>query len=187
MISKSLLYVLSIIGFTACQNQNSLVQQIDSGVHQHTPAIPDMSAGLPPEPEATRKTEKGKKEQNIIYLKEGETKFLKEQQMNITFKGITEDSRCPQGVNCVWAGTALAQIVVMGVYTRPYTILLSTLADTKKGYNTSRNFNGYEFSLAEVNPQPTTNKDYKDHKGNYRIGLNITRKSAGSDHQTTKR
>ena len=38
----------------------------------------------------------------ILYLSEGENKFLKEYNMNVTFKRI-EDGHCPEGVNCIWS------------------------------------------------------------------------------------
>ena len=152
---------------------------------------PEMSEGLPPDKEAV---EIAKKEQQnstmkntagIIYLKEGENKFLKEYEMNVTFKKMTEDSRCPKDVNCIWAGVATAEVEVMGLYTRPVTLKLSTMSDAKKGYTKSQEFNGYTITLVEVSPQTTAEKGFKALQGSYRIGLQFSKGSTGSG-TTTK-
>ena len=152
---------------------------------------PEMSVGLPPDKEAV---EIAKKEQQnstmkntagIIYLKEGENKFLKEYEMNVTFKKMTEDSRCPKEVNCIWAGVATAEVEFMGLYTRPVTLKLSTLNDSKKGYTKSQVFNGYTVSLMEVTPETTSAKGFKALQGSYRIGLQFSKGSTGSG-TTTK-
>ena len=133
---------------------------------------PEMSVGLPPDKEAV---ETAKKEQqntsNVIYFKEGENKFLKEYETNVTFKQITEDSRCPKGVNCIWAGVATAEIELMGLYTRPVTLKLSTINDANKNYRKSQNFNGFSISLVEISPETTADKGFKALKGSYKIGL----------------
>lgn len=152
---------------------------------------PEMSVGLPPDKEAV---ETAKKEQQnstvkntagIVYLKEGENKFFKEYEMNVTFKKMTEDSRCPKDVNCIWAGVATAEVEVMGLYTRPVTLKLSTINDAKKGYTKSQEFNGNTISLVEVTPETTSAKGFKALQGSYRIGLEFSKGSTGSG-TTTK-
>ena len=152
---------------------------------------PEISVGLPPDKEAV---EIAKKEQQnstmkntagIIYLKEGENKFLKEYEMNVTFKKMTEDSRCPKDVNCIWTGVATAEVELMGLYTRPVTLKLSTMSDAKKGYTKSQEFNGYTITLVEVSPQTTAEKGFKALQGSYRIGLQFSKGSTGSG-TTTK-
>ena len=152
---------------------------------------PEMSVGLPPDKEAV---EIAKKEQQnstmkntagIVYLKEGENKFFKEYEMNVTFKKMTEDSRCPKDVDCIWAGVATAEVELMGLYTRPVTLKLSTMSDAKKGYTKSQEFNGYTITLVEVSPQTTAEKGFKALQGSYRIGLQFSKGSTGSG-TTTK-
>lgn len=121
----------------------------------------------------------------VIYLKEGENKYLKEYEMNVTFKKMTEDSRCPKDADCIWAGVATAEVEFMGVYTRPVTLMLSTMTDAKKGYSKSDNFNGYTISLVEVAPQTTSAKGFKALQGSYRIGLKFTKGKTGDP--TTQR
>lgn len=113
------------------------------------------------------------KEGEIIYFNQGENKFLKEYQMNVTFKNISEDSRCPKDVNCIWAGVAVAQVEVMGTATRPVTLQLATMDNTGRNYHNSADFNGYTISLADVNPYPGSQEGTKALNGKYKIGIII--------------
>ncbi len=150
---------------------------------------PEMSVGLPPDKEAVETAKKEqqnstiKNTEGIIYLKEGENKFLKEYEMNVTFKKMTEDSRCPKDVNCIWAGVATAEVELMGVYTRPVILKLSTLSDAKKGYSKSQEFNGYTVSLVQVSPETTSAKGFKALQGSYRIGLQFSKGTTGGQTQ----
>ncbi len=108
-----------------------------------------------------------------INLKQGENKFLQEFEMNVTFKKITEDSRCPKDVHCIWAGNATAEIEVMGIYTRPVVLKLSTTNDYSKKYSNTQKFNGYLFTLLSVSPENTTSKGFKELQGIYQISLQI--------------
>ncbi|CAD7798827.1 hypothetical protein CHRY9390_00392 [Chryseobacterium aquaeductus] len=114
-------------------------------------------------------------EGKIIYFAEGENKFLKEYEMNVTFKNISEDSRCPEGVTCVWQGAAVANIEFMGTYTRPMTIPLATTENAGRNYHKSTVFNGYTISLVEVNPAPSAGEGAKPLAGKYRIGIVISK------------
>lgn len=107
----------------------------------------------------------------MIYFKEKENKFLKDFEMNVTFNKITEDSRCPKNVKCVWEGVAVAEITLMGTYTRPMTINLSTLNNAAKGYQSSTEFNGYKITLESVTPYPSSSSKKTD--GKYEIGITI--------------
>ena len=161
------------------------------GTQSKNNGVPEMSVGLPPDKKAV---ETAKKEQQnttvnkttgIVYLKEGENKFLKEYEMNVTFKRIAEDSRCPKDVDCIWAGVATADVEFMGLYTRPVTLKLSTMSDAKKGYSKSQQFNGYTISLVELTPQTTSDKGFKALQGSYRIGLKFIKGSSGDTTGTT--
>lgn len=131
----------------------------------------------------TGTTKVTQKDAEIIYFSEGENKFLKEQQMNVTFKRISEDSRCPKDVNCIWAGVAVAQVEVMGTTTRPMTLSLASTDNKAKNYSQSATFNGYTISLVDVQPYPNAAEGAKALNGKYKIGITI--KKAG-ENPTTK-
>ncbi|MDQ0593245.1 hypothetical protein QFZ37_001614 [Chryseobacterium ginsenosidimutans] len=133
--------------------------------------------------EKTENTKTANKDGEIIYLNEGENKFLKEYQMNVTFKGISEDSRCPKDVTCIWAGVAVAQVEVMGTATRPMTLNLASMDNKGRNYNKSADFNGYTISLADVQPYPGAEEGAKALNGKYKIGITI--KKSG-ENTTTK-
>lgn len=118
-----------------------------------------------------------KKEGNIIYFREGENKFLSEFQMNVTFKGITEDSRCPEGTQCVWAGAAVANVEFMSTTSRPMILQLSTAEVKGKDYHKTQSFNGYTISLKEITPYPTSKNGAKPLSGMYKIGIEISKEN----------
>ena len=133
-----------------------------------------------PEKVVKRDLKNKKIEGKVIYFTEGENKFLPEYQMNVTFKNIAEDSRCPEGVTCVWQGAAVANIEFMGTTTRPMTIPLATTENAGRSYHKSALFNGYRISLVEVNPAPASGEGAKALAGKYRIGIIITKDGSNS-------
>ena len=199
MITKQLFIAIGFLAFTACQKPKveetqkipttaEKTETVSTTTMPKTPKSgePEMSVGLPPDQEAQ---ENAKKEQqntsNVIYFKEGENKFLKEYETNVTFKQITEDSRCPKGVNCIWPGVATAEIELMGLYTRPVTLKLSTINDANKNYRKSQNFNGFSISLVEISPETTADKGFKALKGSYKIGLKFAKENSENQDGTT--
>ncbi|MDR2204609.1 MAG: hypothetical protein LBE36_00370 [Flavobacteriaceae bacterium] len=108
-----------------------------------------------------------KKLGEIIYFEEGENLFLKDCEMNITFNRIVEDSRCPKGVQCVWAGVAVAELTLMGIYTRPATVQISSMDFPNKNYKKSIDFTDCKITLVEVFPEREQGKSAEK----YRIGL----------------
>lgn len=188
MIHRILLTSFTVLTLAACQNQNTAkdtttsttVRTQSNGTVPKKTGEPQMSNGLPPDKEAVdrSKTEAGMNNSansTVVYLKEGENKFIKEHEMTVTFKQISEDNRCPQGVNCIWAGVATADVEVMGLYTRPMTLKLSTMDVADRGYTKSQNFNGSNISLVSVTPETTSDKGHKALKGSYTIGIKITK------------
>lgn len=129
------------------------------------------------DPEAAETHVNSQKNSEYIVLKEGERKFLDQQQMNIAFKKVTEDSRCPEGANCAWEGVATVEIELMGVYTRPKTVLLSTQSNAQRGYVENFDFAGYRFTLTEITPEPTTRRPAEENRGEYILKLKVSQLS----------
>lgn len=192
MIHRLLMTGFSFLTLAACQNKVTQPESsriLKTAAAASTPISqnskePELSAGLPPDVAAVKTAKKEQTEMTadksgVIYLNEGENKFIKEYEMNVTFKKMIEDSRCPEGVNCVWAGVAVAEMELMGLYTRPVTVRISTLSDAKKGYSKTQEFIGNTISLVNVAPQNTTSKGFKELAGKYRIGLKISKGSTG--------
>ena len=187
MVHRIVLSTFGLLTLAMCQNQKLSQNSASSektevttetpvsstkSTSMETPKTsePEMSSGMPPDKEAVKiaKEETATANRNtagVIYLKEGQNLFLKQYEMNVTFKGITEDSRCPQGVNCIWEGVATAEVEFMGLATRPVTIKLSTTNNAQRGYSRTQDFNGYAVSLVELSPETTTSKGFKALKG----------------------
>ena len=134
-------------------------------------------------PEKVVKDSSKNTEGKVIYFNEGENKFLKEYEMNITFKNISEDSRCPEGTTCIWQGVAIANVELMGTSTRPMMLQLATMENANKNYHKSVVFNGYKITMTSVNPHPKANESTKSLNGKYKIGLVI---SKATENTTTK-
>ena len=45
-----------------------------------------------------------------VSLRLGENKTVMKEKIKISFVEVIEDSRCPKGVNCVWAGNAKVKV-----------------------------------------------------------------------------
>ncbi|REC74664.1 hypothetical protein DRF60_17430 [Chryseobacterium elymi] len=169
MFHKAIIFSLGLLTLAGCNAQKKT-------------KTPESTAGTASNSSGT-KAEVQK--EGIIYFNQGENKFLKEYEMNVTFKSISEDSRCPEGVACIWAGVAVAQVEVMGTYTRPVVLSLATSDHTGRNYHKSAEFNGYTISLEEVTPSRKAEAGGKDLNGKYRIGIKITNADTASN-STTK-
>ncbi|CAD0220530.1 hypothetical protein KYG33_08650 [Chryseobacterium sp. D764] len=169
MFHKIIILSLGIFALTGCDAQKK------SKINTKTTEMP---AG-------TKTTSTNSQKDGVIYLNEGENKFLKEYQMNVTFKGVSEDSRCPEGVNCIWAGAALAQVEVMGTSTRPMILNLASIDYPGRNYRQSAEFNGYTITLQDVAPYPKQQDGTKALAGKYKIGITIKKADQSTD-STTK-
>ncbi len=165
MFQKAIIFSLGIFALVGCNAQKK-------GKIAQKPSKIEVSP---------KSTASGDQKEPVIYFNEGENKFLKPYQMNVTFKGISEDSRCPAGVNCIWAGAALAQIEVMGTYSRPVTLSLASTDYPARNYNQSTEYNGYTITLQDVTPYPKSEEGAKALNGKYRIGISITKTKDPSD------
>ncbi|MEN5058388.1 hypothetical protein [Sphingobacterium kitahiroshimense] len=112
-----------------------------------------------------------------IELSEGNEKWLTKYPLRIKFRAITEDSRCPEGVDCIWAGVAVAQIEVIEKGGQPYSVNLATTAMPAKGYKTSAEVNGYTIALESLAPYPKAQHTTKTLKGSYKIAIIVQQKS----------
>ena len=66
------------------------------------------------------------------------------------FVGVTEDSRCPTDVQCVWAGNCAVRLdVTTGRGVQPVT--LNTAGGSR--FPREASASGYTFTLVEVDPQ----------------------------------
>lgn len=69
--------------------------------------------------------------------------------VTIKFVSVTEDSRCPEDVQCVWAGNAIVKIEVSKPGSKPIIIEANTNLGAKGG-----NYDSYAIYLTELSPAP---------------------------------
>lgn len=91
---------------------------------------------------------------------------LKDGDLLVHFADVTEDSRCPEGVNCIQAGKVTVKLMANE----------ATLNLTKKGKQKGGVIGtaaGYSIEMMEVNPYP---KDgMKIEKSDYSINVKVTK------------
>lgn len=80
--------------------------------------------------------------------------------ISISFLDITQDSRCPENVTCVWQGLVEVEILVK-VNGDEESFLLSSFPQFE-GVPSQLDFNGYSISLVDVIPYPNTTKKYRE-------------------------
>ncbi|MFN1215496.1 hypothetical protein ACKW6Q_00805 [Chryseobacterium kwangjuense] len=168
MFHKAIIFSLGMLTLAGCNAQKKA-------------KAPEPGAGTTTNTKATKPSK-----EEIIYFNLGENKFLTKYEMNVTFKGISEDSRCPEGVNCIWAGVAVAQVEVMGTYSRPMVLELATTENAGRNYHQSEVYNGYTISLQEVTPFPKSEGGVKALEGKYRIGIKLTKEGPETSGSTRK-
>jgi hypothetical protein len=87
--------------------------------------------------------------------------------INLKFEAVTSDSRCPQGVTCIWAGEAKCQLsVTMNKTVEPLVLTVSgsSLSQTV--------FKGYTFNF-NLEPYPKAQQTID--KNSYVLNMKITR------------
>jgi hypothetical protein len=88
----------------------------------------------------------------VVTLQAASTLRLAQESLSLRLIDFT-DSRCPPGVQCMWAGQATVMILVTQTGTPSVTLVIATPAG--KELPGSASFNGFRFSLQALEPSPT--------------------------------
>lgn len=112
-----------------------------------------------------------------ITLKEGESKMIKDSGITITFKSVSQDSRCPEGVNCVWEGVAVAELEVKGASKNASHISLATMTSPQQNFSKTAVYDGHQIELKNVLPYPKQGVE----KGNYTIEVSVHKLAENKD------
>jgi hypothetical protein len=97
----------------------------------------------------------------------GKKKFIRSK-VTVEFLSVLEDSRCPTGVDCVWAGNAKISIRVRRDGAAAKTIELNTASGDQSAV-----YEGYTIALASLTPHPRANVT-TDPKS-YRASITVSR------------
>ena len=80
----------------------------------------------------------------------GQLKTVPGTRIKVKFISVVEDSRCPTGVNCMWAGNAKIKIQISKSGKAAKAFELNTFGEQQQ----TALFEGYEIRLVGVNPYP---------------------------------
>ena len=112
---------------------------------------------------------------NEFQLAIGQRVELSDTALDIVFKGVTDDSRCPANARCVWQGEVTVDIELIGGDGSH----LMTMTQPGLFYDFSReSYAGYEI-LFKVLPYPETERQIKDEE--YRLVMKVIQ----GDNETT--
>ena len=84
-----------------------------------------------------------------LTIRLGTSKTADEGKVKVTFVSIVEDSRCPVGATCIWAGNAKIKIAVSKGKAVAKTVELNTGAEPR-----TVSIYGYTIKLEELVPRP---------------------------------
>ncbi|MGH9755428.1 MAG: hypothetical protein ACREA2_21835 [Blastocatellia bacterium] len=102
-------------------------------------------------------------------LKINQKAMIEGEGLAVVFESVPEDSRCPEGVNCVWSGNAMIRIRSSKQKQTPATIELNTDVGSK-----SSSYLNYEIKLVALKPRPTADKAIQPSE--YKAALIVTKK-----------
>jgi len=103
-------------------------------------------------------------------LRSGQDVSVAEQKLKIKFIGVREDSRCPVGVNCIWAGNARIALKLAGGKGEAIEIELNTTTEPREA-----SYEGYTVKLMNLAPRPVEGQ--KLDADDYVATLIVTKKS----------
>ena len=102
-------------------------------------------------------------------IKVGERVSIKEEGLKVSFASVAEDSRCPEGVQCIWAGNVKIVLRLSKTGRRAAAMRLNTNLEP-----TQDDYRGYDVKLVSVNPHPK--KDVRIKKKEYVATLIVSKK-----------
>jgi hypothetical protein len=99
----------------------------------------------------------------------GQQVSIKKEGLKITFGSVAEDSRCPTGVECIWAGNGKIVLRISKGRRHPGVMRLNTGVEPKED-----DYLNYDIKLVSLSPYPK--KDVVIRKRDYVATLIVSRK-----------
>lgn len=90
--------------------------------------------------------------------------------LRITFEGVSEDSRCPTGATCVWAGDAAATFTLE----KPPAAALQGTLHTSGRFVRQTDYDNFTIRLEDIKPYPKLGATIAP--ADYRATLVVTRR-----------
>jgi hypothetical protein len=108
---------------------------------------------------------------NSIIISAGDCAGDPQTHTYICFDSVLNDSRCPEGVQCIWAGNAEVKFRFVDADKEPLFFNLNTLTS----FTNDTIVGGYKFTLVALNPYPAI-KDILQPR-NYKAEIRIEKES----------
>ena len=102
-----------------------------------------------------------------LALKAGQQKRSKVSGLTVKFVSVIEDSRCPVGTNCVWAGNAKVKVLITGTQASK-TFEFNTTVGPKGDI-----WEGWSITIDSLTPEPHAGKPTDPRR--YQATFNIVR------------
>ena len=106
-----------------------------------TPAQPGTSGGVIPSEQVPLNRQ--------FDLKSGQEAHIQGTPLSVRFLNVSEDSRCPSDVVCVWAGNAVVRLAITSTQASSIDAALNTTLDPK-----NVTYGGYTIRLIDLKPVP---------------------------------
>jgi hypothetical protein len=90
---------------------------------------------------------------DTVTVESGQSKISSLGKIKVKFISVEEDSRCPEGTNCVWAGNAKVKITLAKGRKQARTFELNSTNAPKVV-----TFEGYDISFVDLTPHRTMSK-----------------------------
>ena len=87
-------------------------------------------------------------------IKVGQEASISSQQLTLKFLSVSEDSRCPQGTNCIWEGNGKVNIELTPTGQTSYVVELNTAMSLKS----EATYLNYKISLLDLQPYPSAGR-----------------------------
>jgi hypothetical protein len=105
-----------------------------------------------------------------VSLSVGQSVNVPDTDVKVTLEEIVEDSRCPTGTTCIWAGDATVSIAIASGKSTPSKVMLHTNGQFAQEAEQS----GVLVRLMDVAPHPTA--DGPPRREAYRVSLSLAKK-----------
>ena len=102
-----------------------------------------------------------------IVLSPGASQRIPDTDLTVVFEAVVEDSRCPVGTNCVWAGDAIVRMRIDSANAKPTRYMLHT----NDGFEREVVHGNVRIRLSSLTPEPTA--DRRPRAEDYRVTLVI--------------
>lgn len=120
------------------------------------PLLLFMLLGFAQDPASNVKVDLGEE----FSIKNGREVVVRGEKLRITFRSVSNDSRCASGATCIWAGNGEVVIEVARKNKKQVVAMLNTLLDPKEIV-----YKGFKIKLVALSPYPKINEpiDPKDY------------------------